>query len=132
MLSGSCLCGNVKYVVRGEPKVAYNCHCGLCRKQGGASFATNMAVLRDEFSIVSGEDSLSFFQSSPHLRRYFCSGCGSPIYSQGDKYKHIVSIRCGTLDSELPLKPSVHAFVASKANWVEITDGLPQHPEYFA
>jgi len=39
---------------------------------------------------------------------------------------------CATLDSELPLRPSVHAFVASKANWVEINDGLPQHPEYFA
>ena len=60
------------------------------------------------------------------------SGCGSPIYSHGENRKHIVSVRCGTLDGDLPLPPSVHAFVASKANWIEITDDLPQHAEYFA
>lgn len=132
MLTGSCLCGTVRYEVRGLPRVVYYCHCGRCRRQSGSSFATNMAVVREDFAIVSGEEMLSCFQSSPQLRRYFCSGCGSPIYSQGEKHKHIVSVRCGTLDSDLPLRPSVHAFVASKANWVEITDELPQFPEYFA
>jgi hypothetical protein len=132
MLKGSCLCGKVQYEVRGLPKVAYYCHCGRCRKQSGSSFATNMAVLREDFVLVSGEEMLSYYQPSPLLRRYFCSRCGSPIYSQGDKYKHIVSVRCGTLDSDLPVRPSVHAFVASKANWVDISDELPQFPEYFA
>ena len=132
MLKGSCACGKVQYEVRGLPKVAYYCHCGRCRKQSGSSFATNMVVQRDDFAVVSGEEILSYYQSSPQLRRYFCSGCGSPIYSVGDKYKHIVSVRCGTLDSALSVHPSVHAFVASKANWVDISDELPQFPEYFA
>jgi len=91
-----------------------------------------MAVQREDFVVVSGAESLSYYQSSPQLRRYFCSGCGSPIYSQGDKYKHIVSVRCGTLDADLPVRPSVHAFVASKADWVHISDELPQFPEFFA
>ena len=38
------------------------------------------------------------------------SGCGSPIYSHGENRKHIVSVRCGTLDEDLPLRPSVHAY----------------------
>lgn len=126
------MCGKVRYELRGAPRVAYYCHCGQCRKQSGSSFATNVVVPRDDFVIVAGQEMLSSFESSPNKRRYFCSGCGSPIYSHGEKYKNIVSVRCGTLDSELPLRPSVHAFVASKANWVEIHDGLPQHPEYFA
>jgi hypothetical protein len=126
------MCGKLRYEVRGAPRVTYYCHCGICRKQSGSSFATNMAVRREDFAIVAGEELLSSFQSSPGLRRHFCSGCGSPIYSHGDKYPHIVAVRCGTLDTDLPLRPSVHAFVASKANWDEITDGLPQHAEYFA
>jgi len=132
MLRGACLCGKARYEISGPPKVAYFCHCGKCRKQSGSSFATNMIVRREDFAIVSGEGDLSYFQSSPRLRRYFCSGCGSPIYSQGDKYKQIVSVRCGTLDSELPVRPSVHAFVGSKASWEDISDELPQFPEYFA
>jgi hypothetical protein len=132
MLRGSCMCGKVRYEVRGAPRVAYYCHCSRCRKQSGSSFAVNVAVRKEDFAIVAGEEMLSSFESSPRLGRFFCSGCGSPIYSHGDRYKHIVALRCGTLDSELPLRPSVHAFVASKADWVEITDGLPQHAEYFA
>ena len=126
------MCGKVQYEVRGLPKVAYYCHCGRCRKQSRSSFAANMAVRREDFVVVSGEEMLSYYQSSPQLRRYFCSGCGSPIYSQSDKYKHIVAVRCGTLDADLLVHPSVHAFVGSKANWVEISDELPQFPEYFA
>jgi hypothetical protein len=126
------MCGKLRYEVRGAPRVTYYCHCGICRKQSGSSFATNVVVRRADFAIVAGEEMLTSFQSSPQLRRYFCSACGSPIYSHGDKYPHIVALRCGTLDTDLPLRPSVHAFVASKANWDEIMDGLPQHAEYFA
>ena len=132
MLSGSCMCGTIKYKLRGKPLVTYYCHCGKCRKQSGSSYATNVVVRTEDFVIVAGRESLASWESSPGKRRHFCSGCGSPIYSHGGGTKHIVSVRCGTLDSELPLNPSVHAFVASKANWVEITDGLPQHAEYFA
>jgi hypothetical protein len=132
VLQGSCLCGKVRYEIRGAPRVAYYCHCGRCRKQSGSAFAANVAVRREDFAIVSGEDMLRFFQHSSSLRRYFCSGCGSPIYGQGEKYPHIVTVRCGSLDTDLDLKPSVHAFVAHKANWDEIRDDLPQHAEYFA
>ena len=126
------MCGKVRYEIRGAPRVTYYCHCGKCRKQSGSSFATNVIVLKEDFFIVAGEDAISSWVSSPGKRRYFCSGCGSPIYSHGENRKQIVSVRCGTLDGDLPLPPSVHAFVASKANWIEITDDLPQHAEYFA
>ncbi len=29
-----------------------------------------------------------------------------------------------------PARPALHCFVASKAPWFEITDDLPQYPEY--
>jgi hypothetical protein len=132
MLNGSCMCGKVRFEIRGAPRVTYYCHCGKCRKQSGSSFATNVIVLKEDFAIVAGEEVISSWVSSPGKRRYFCSGCGSPLYSHGKNREHIVSVRCGTLDGDLSLHPSVHAFVASKANWIEITDGLPQHPEYFA
>lgn len=132
MLTGACLCGRVRYEVRGTPLIMYYCHCGACRKATGSSFATNIIVRADDFAVVAGRERLASFESSPNKRRYFCSGCGSPIYSHGENTKHVVSVRCGTLDSELPLRPSVHAYVASKAPWFEICDGLPQKPEAFA
>jgi hypothetical protein len=58
--------------------------------------------------------------------------CGKVRYELRGPPRVTYYCHCGTLDEDLPLPPSVHAFVASKANWIEITDDLPQHPEYFA
>ncbi len=132
MLRGSCLCGKVTYEIQGSPAMMYYCHCGTCRKASGSSFATNLIAATDDFTIVSGEALLSSFESSPNKRRYFCSACGSPIYSQAESNKFIVSVRSGTLDTEPAIAPSVHAYVASKAPWLEIRDDLPQKPEGIA
>jgi len=126
------MCGKVRYELRGPPKVVYYCHCGKCRKQSGSAFAINIIVATEDLVFTAGEDAIASWVSSPGKRRYFCSGCGSPLYSHGERTKHIVSVRCGTLDSDLPIRPSVHAFVAHKAAWDEIDDDLPQYPEYFA
>jgi hypothetical protein len=34
------------------------------------------------------------------------------------------------LDDDPPVRPACHVFVGSKAPWFEITDDLPQYPEY--
>jgi hypothetical protein len=128
-LRGSCLCGQVAYEIRGAPKAMYHCHCGVCRKANGSSLATNAVVLTEDFDVVSGREGLSSFESSPQKRRYFCSACGSPIYSHSERMPQVVSVRCGTLDSAPPLRPSRHIHTASKAPWFEICDGLPQAPE---
>jgi hypothetical protein len=128
MLQGSCLCGAVRYQVRGEPRAMYHCHCETCRKANGSSLATNMIVRAEDFEIVAGRDRLAAFESSPRKHRWFCSRCGSPIYSHADATRALVSVRCGTLDSEPEIRPSMHVYAASKAPWTEILDDLPQHP----
>jgi len=130
MLTGSCLCGKVRYEIGGGPRWMYQCHCGKCRAATGASFATNIIVDADKFRIATGKDALVGFESSPAKFRYFCAGCGSPIYSHGEQTKQIVSVRCGTLEQDPGLRVAYHAFVASKAPWVEIADGLPQFAGY--
>lgn len=128
MLGGSCLCGQVRYEIRGAPKAMYHCHCGTCRKANGAAFATNLIVAADDFAVVSGREGLASFESSPRKRRYFCSRCGSPLYSHAEATAQIVSVRSGTLDGDPGLRPSIHTHVASRAPWDEICDGLPERP----
>jgi len=131
MLRGSCLCGTVRYEVRGTPLGMYYCHCGTCQKASGSSFATNIIVAATDLAVVSGRKQLTGYESSPHKRRYFCSGCGSPIYSHAEKTRDVVSVRCGTLDDDPGLRPTEHIFVASKTPWYQITDDLPQRPAGF-
>ena len=129
-LSGSCLCGKVRYEIEGAPRFMYQCHCGRCRAASGASFVTNLIVSRENFGVVAGAEVLSAFESSPGKHRYFCSCCGSPIYSHGEKTKQVVSVRAGTLQQDPGLRPAYHAFAASKAAWVELGDEVPRFDEW--
>lgn len=63
------------------------------------------------------------------VHRVFCRECGSPIISRRDAMPDFVRVRLGTVDSPLAQSPSAHIYVGSKADWFEIHDELPQHPE---
>jgi hypothetical protein len=130
MLAGGCLCGKIRYEIAGRPRWMYQCHCGKCRAASGSSFATNVIVDADKFRIAAGAEALSRHESSPQKFRYFCSGCGSPIYSQGERTKHVVSVRAGTLKDDPELRVAYHAFAASKAPWVELHDDLARFAEF--
>lgn len=123
------MCGSVQYQVTAGSPVMYYCHCGTCRAASGSGFATNIAVATQSFAVTAGKELLSSFESSPGKRRYFCSRCASPIYSHSERTRDYVSVRCGTLKDDPGVRPSFHAYVASKAPWISITDGLPQYPE---
>lgn len=128
MHRGSCMCGKVAYELKGPPLFMYYCHCTTCRKATGTTFATNVIAATKDFVVTRGQDQLSSFESSPNKRPYFCSNCGSPIYSHAEASKDIVSIRAGTFEGALPIRPTVHAYAAEKAPWFDIQDGLKQHP----
>jgi len=130
MLTGSCLCGQIRYQIEGRPRFMYRCYCGKCRAATGAAFAENLIVDTDKFKVTTGAASLAKFESSPQKFRYFCPACGSPIYSHGEKTKRIVSVRGGTLKQDPGVRLAYHAFVASKAPWVEIIDAQPQFAEW--
>ena len=71
MHKGSCLCGTVKYVVRGKFGAAIYCHCSLCRKATASAFATNAPVAAGDFVVIEGESALKAFDSSPGVHRLF-------------------------------------------------------------
>src|SRR6185436_7734060 len=109
MLTGACLCGKVRYEIEGKPRFMYQCHCGKCRAASGASSVTNVIVDTDKFRITAGRDSLARYESSPKKFRHFCAGCGSPIYSHGEKTKHVVAVRSGTLRDDPGVRVAYHA-----------------------
>jgi hypothetical protein len=123
------MCGGVKYQVTGPLTDLRNCHCSICRKAHGAAFRSRARVNASDFRFVQGEDLLTFYASSPGLRRGFCRVCGSPILSKYDADSSFYGLAMGALDDDPGVRPEVHIFVASKAPWFTITDDLPQFPE---
>jgi len=129
MHTGSCLCGAVRYEIRGDIGPGFYCHCARCRKASGSAFASNAVVALDDFVITAGADALKTFVAETGLHRSFCGNCGSPIISHREGVPQ-VRVRLGTLDSSLAQGPQAHIYVDSKAGWCELPeDGLPRYPE---
>jgi hypothetical protein len=129
MLSGSCLCGGIKYEITGALFDALNCHCSMCRKAQGAAFRSRARVRAADFHMVAGADLLTFYQSSPGNHRGFCRVCGSPVLTKFDSDSSIFSLPLGALDGDPGIRPQRHVYVASKAPWFTITDDLPRFAE---
>lgn len=130
MLKGSCLCGSVRYDIAGALTGARNCHCSMCRKAHSAAFRSRASVRTADFRWTAGEALLSWYESSPGTHRGFCSRCGSALLSRFDKAPEVCGLPLGCLDSDPGVRPTMHMFTGSKAPWHEITDALPQYPEW--
>jgi hypothetical protein len=130
MHSGSCLCGAVRYEVHGELGPITVCHCRKCRKANGSAFNGVAPIAREHLKLLSGQDALAEFESSPGVHRVFCKGCGAQLYSRRDAIPETLRLRLGTLDTPIEGKPAMHIFTAYKAEWYDISGDAPQHQEH--
>jgi hypothetical protein len=125
--SGSCACGRVHFELEGRPLVMIHCHCSRCRRARGSAHATNLAWKLDALKYTVGEEMLTVFDlpEAQYFGTTFCRHCGGflPRRSPG---RGVAVVPVGALDSDPEIHPRAHQFVASKANWFDITDGVPQ------
>ena len=128
MISGSCLCGQVRYEVDGELGGFVHCHCRTCRKAHGSAFSTVAAVPRTSFRWVAGEASLKSFESSPGKFRRFCAQCGSHIVAERPAQPTIL-LRLGCLDTPAQGQPRCHIWRSDGASWYDPELSLPQMPD---
>lgn len=130
VIDGGCLCGAVRYRVRGPFLRAGHCHCGRCRKHSGAAVSTQGRVRKEDFELLAGEDALrSYRPATGAAVKVFCVHCGSSLFGGTWPDGPEVSIRLGSIDGDPGIRPRYHTFVDSRAPWDEITDDLPRHPE---
>jgi hypothetical protein len=124
MRQGSCLCGAVTFIVRGNLSRPDACHCTACRKTSGHYFAS-ANVYKADLS-VEGADRITWFQSSQKVRRGFCSVCGSTLFWD-PIFRDFIGVAMGAMDAPTNTRLSLHIFVAEKGDYYDIADGLPQN-----
>lgn len=121
--TGGCLCGSVRYTIRGPMRDVWACHCMLCRRQQ-SHYAAFAACDAGDLEVTDNKK-LRWYRSSPASRRGFCSKCGTILLWAGTGKSHI-SIAAGSLNEPTGLKLVKHICVNQKGDYYEITDGLPQ------
>jgi hypothetical protein len=125
--SGGCLCGGVRYSIKGDLRPVVYCYCGQCKKTSGnyvAATACDDADLR-----IDRDETLTWFAASEIAKRGFCKTCGSNLFWRPTGGGH-VSVFAGTLDSDAGLEARSHIFVENKPDYLSIDDGLPQHQRF--
>ena len=115
-MRGKCLCGLVEFEVEGKLPRLYQCHCSLCRKQGGSSSNSATIVNAENFRWLSSQEHISSWVKDTGYRSDFCSKCGSPVPNplRNSPYYWVP---VGLLDDDQQLELAAHLFVGSKAPW---------------
>ena len=123
-LAGSCLCGVVRFAVSGPFPKLYQCHCSLCRKQGGSVSNTGLIVSADKFRWICGEDRIGQWQRSSGFRSHFCEVCGSTAPNML-RDTGFVWVPAGALDETAGLEIAAQLFLESKMHGdLPRSDGL--------
>ena len=125
LATGSCLCGSIRFRVRGPLRDVLVCHCMFCRRMNthvGAYTACAVSDLE-----IENTRTLRWHRASPRARRGFCSKCGSALFWEPTPLTHI-SIAAGSLNAPTGLKIQAHICLNQKGDYYEIADGLPQAP----
>lgn len=127
MLTGSCLCGAVKFDIDGTHSPIEACHCVQCRKWTGHFFA-NIEVPRSALNIT-GAERIGWYASSAKVRRGFCATCGSPLFFDPvDVARHDwIGVAMGALDGSTGGRIALHIFTDEKGDYYEIPEGEPRH-----
>ncbi|MEJ8566058.1 GFA family protein [Elongatibacter sediminis] len=129
-LSGSCLCGAVRYTATGVPKRFYHCHCSRCRKVTGTGHASNLFV-EGTLDWQCGKDRVAEYRL-PDAKRFansFCVTCGSRLPRYVPEF-NLVFIPAGSLDDEPELRPQARIFADSRSAWSCTAAELPEYPAY--
>ncbi len=122
--SGGCLCGGVRYRIRGELRDAIACHCTQCRRTSG-HYAAMTSAASGDLTLISSR-TLTWYRSSATAERGFCCVCGSNLFWRPEGEDRI-AITAGTLDAPTHIRVMEHIFVADKGDYYSIDDDLPKN-----
>jgi hypothetical protein len=124
--TGGCLCGAVRYEVRGPLRGIVMCHCAMCRRTHG-HVAAYTAAQKSAFSLLESRG-LRWYASSSFARRGFCAECGASLFWEREG-RDTISIAAGSLDQPTGLAIVEQIHTASAGDYYAIDSSIPQRKE---
>lgn len=118
-LTGSCLCGDVRYKIDGPVRDIVNCFCEQCRKTSGHHVAATR-VNKDHLELVS-DKTLQWYECLPKVFRGFCNSCGSSLFwDNRNTEDNEIAVMAGALDAPTGLKTIGNIFIEDASDYCKI------------
>lgn len=122
MITGKCLCGGVRFELRGDVGDAHLCHCKMCRRWGGGM---PLVVCGGEVHLLADE-TLKWWKSSPWGERGFCGVCGSSLFWRTQDGGHFIA-NVGALDDDNAITTiGEHIYIDEKPAFYQTADDAPR------
>jgi len=122
-LTGSCLCGTVRFELDEPPSAAGYCHCTRCQGRTGSGSSAQAQVDGRAFRLVAGEGSVRAWRHSDGgFEKSFCVECGAHLFARNPDDPTQMSVRMAAFDADPGVRPSFRTHVSSAAAWEPIPD----------
>jgi hypothetical protein len=129
-IDGECQCGQIMYEEEVDPREVTICNCTDCQRLTGTAYRVTVSTPRENFHITSGapQEYVKIGDNGRRRMQYFCSNCGSPIYTTGELQDAAqVGIPLGTINQRQHLKPQAQFWCSSELSWTQDIRALPRH-----
>jgi hypothetical protein len=122
-LTGRCLCGGTRYVLKSRPFELGDCHCIDCRRSAGAPYVIWGSVPRQDLLITKGEPRKVAYANRI---RSFARCCGTHLFFESTKDSEMIDVTIASLDDPAPFAPRKAIWLEDKLPWVVIDESLPR------
>lgn len=129
-ITGSCLCGKVRFRMANRFQRFHQCHCQQCQKATGTAFAANLFTDNNNIQWLEGESLLQRYDvPGRSITSCFCRLCGSPMPYPSLTGSALV-VPAGSLEGIPHLQPSANIFCQEQASWYAAGVQAPQLPGF--
>ncbi len=126
-IKGRCYCSRVQFELTPPTLMFSHCHCESCRRSHGAAFVSWTSVPDQQFRMLTGDQLVKGYQSSPGIVWKFCSHCGSPLFQTTRHSPGITYVSAAALESPLDRPAECHVSFEEKVDWLDVADALPKY-----
>ena len=126
ILTGGCICGEVKYKLTEIPLFTQACHCKDCKILTGSSYVINSSVLENTLIVegkISPSEGLKGGSGKP-CKAYFCTKCGTYLYTDYESAVGRMNVRTKTLKDSDKFPPQAHIFLKDKDPWLNLSEDV--------
>ena len=131
MLTGSCLCGEIRFEIADEFDHFQLCHCSQCQKSTGTAHASNLFTDPKHITWLSGQaDLVRYDVPGRRISNVFCKQCGSrmPWLSLSGE---TLAVPAGCLDHTPSLSPKANIFWPERADWYDAGILAERYDEFY-
>ncbi len=125
MLTGGCLCGQIRFQAEGEPRMRGLCLCRTCQKVSGGAGNMFIGLMAADFRYTAGEPA-RFALSETGPVRDFCPTCGVHLAARSPRAPDGVILKVGALDHPAAYEgPALVVWTSEAEPFHHIPEGVP-------